>query len=51
MLLPKDRARRGSLAAKLAPRQGWKPVRVKTAMPGFSEADSPVPAGETPVQI
>ena len=38
-------------AAEAAPRQGWKPVRVKTRQSrDFSEADSPVPEGETPVQ-
>jgi hypothetical protein len=37
------------MAAEAAPRQGWKPVRVKTRHSrGFSEADSPVPEGETP---
>src|SRR5258705_11182899 len=35
----------------LAPRQGWKPVRVKNRQSrGFSEADSPAPEGQTPVQ-
>jgi len=37
------------IAAAAAPRQGWKPVRVKTRQRrGFSAADSPLPEeGET----
>ena len=39
------------MAAEAAPRQGWKPVRVKTRQSrGFSEADSPIPKGETPTR-
>jgi hypothetical protein len=43
------RSPRAISAAQLCPRQGWKPVRVKTRQSrGFSEADSPVPKGRRP---
>jgi hypothetical protein len=51
-VLPQHRALTELAGADTWSRQGWKPGRVKARPSGgdFSEADSPVPEGEMPVQ-